>query len=155
MWNLFPTFTQSGTPNVPDCFLHMNTRRNTFSKAERLCGLTTVAELVATGSSFRVFPFRVVWRETEVQEMPVRVVFAVPKRSFKRAVMRNRIRRQMREAYRINKHELYDKLNSTGRKLQVMIVYTHREALATADIQDKIILTLRRLSEQLSDAGTR
>lgn len=131
------------------------TRRNTFSKAERLCGLTTVDTLVKSGASLRVFPFRVVWRETETQEMPVRILFAVPKRSFKRAVMRNRIRRQMREAYRMNKHALYDQLQASGQKIQVMLIYTHREALTTAEIRDKIILTLRRLSEQLPDAGTR
>lgn len=130
------------------------TMRNTFTRAERLSGTTTVEELVRTGESFRRFPFRVIYREVAEQEMPVRILFAVPKRTFKRAVMRNRIRRQLREAFRLNKHKLYERLEAKGKKLQVMVIYTHREALTSAEIRGKIILTLQRLTE-LTDAGKR
>jgi ribonuclease P protein component len=120
--------------------------RNTFGKAERLTGKTTIERLVKAGRAFRQFPFRVVWSvSAEMQQAPIRVAFAIPKRNFKRAVKRNLIRRHLREAWRTQKHELYAQLNAKNAQLELLIIYTHNEVLTSEEIKAKILLTLQRL----------
>lgn len=67
--------------------------------------------MFAGGSrSFSVFPLRVVYLPVEELEADASILISVSKRRFKRAVKRNRVKRQIREAYRVNKHELLNVL---------------------------------------------
>lgn len=88
------------------------------------------------------------------QPVPVRVAFGVPKRNFKSAVKRNRIKRLMREAYRLNKQDLHDALGLKSVKIVVFIIYTGKEVPSYAETQGKIILSLRRLLNAIDAAGT-
>ncbi len=81
---------------------------HSFGKEERLCRQSAIQELFANGKSFFSYPFKVVASALPTQEpfsnaTAARVLFSVPKRAFKRAVARNRIRRRAREAYRKNR----------------------------------------------------
>lgn len=126
--------------------------RNTFTKAERLIGKTTIEKLVKGGHSFRQFPMRVVWCINPAEEQaPVRVAFSIPKRNFKHAVKRNLIRRRLREAWRKQKHELYALLNARKQSLDVLIIYTHNEVIVSKDMEVKILLTLQRLIRALNE----
>ena len=60
--------------------------------------------------SFSIFPIRVVYMPVEQGEAPASILISVSKRRFKRAVKRNRVKRQIREAYRKNKYLLVDEL---------------------------------------------
>lgn len=80
-----------------------------FPKAEHLTLQRDIDALFSEGSHSAVaFPVRAVWRETEWDGRGprVKVLVSVSKRKFKHAVDRNRAKRQMREAYRLNKHIL-------------------------------------------------
>lgn len=126
----------------------------TFSKAERLSGIRNFEDLVKNGQSFFVHPFRIMWmRAGPNQESPLRIAFGVPKRNFKSAVKRNRIKRLMREAYRLNKHELYPALEQKSVKIVVMIVYTQRDMPDFNKVKGKIILSLLRLLDAIDGAG--
>lgn len=77
-----------------------------FPKQERLCGERSISDLFASGQSQFVHPFKVVWKWVERDPhhaVPVRVLIVVPKRQWKRAVDRNRIKRLIREGYRTTK----------------------------------------------------
>lgn len=78
---------------------------NTLCKAERLHSKIVIEKMFAGGfsRSFSVFPLRAVYMSVEQQEVPVSILISVPKKRFKRAVKRNRVKRQIREAYRKNK----------------------------------------------------
>ena len=64
--------------------------------------------------SFSIFPIRVVYMPVEQGEVPATILISVSKRRFKRAVKRNRVKRQIREVYRKNKQPLLDGLQNKG-----------------------------------------
>lgn len=84
--------------------------KQTFPKAERLCSRKTIGRLFEKGSTEAktsyLFPFKVFYLvDSDVpSNQPPQVLFSISKRSFKKAVDRNLLRRRCREAYRKNKH---------------------------------------------------
>jgi ribonuclease P protein component len=130
--------------------------RFTFQKEEKLTGLKIFADLTANGRSFFAHPFRIIWMPSSTeQKYPARVAFAVPKRNFRKAVDRNKVKRLLREIYRHHKHELYADLEKVGVKISVMFIYTQKEMPEHDGLERKIILSLQRLSKAAEgDGGT-
>lgn len=85
--------------------------RFTFGKQEKLKSRKLIEKLFTEGNSVKKFPVRLVFLQTKhTSNFPVQAGFSVPKRNFKKAVDRNRIKRLLREAYRHQKQPLYDQL---------------------------------------------
>jgi len=124
------------------------TRQLTFGKEEKLCSKKVIESLFESGKSLSGFPLRFVW-EFHKLESPVQVVFIVSKKNFRLAVDRNRIRRQLREAYRHHKHGLYEWCISENKQVALMVVYNGKKRPAYSEIESKIIVILRRLEETL------
>ncbi len=125
-------------------------KRYYFRKEERLCSIKLIEELYKLGSSFVFYPFRFVFKEVPIQEVPVQLVISVPKRKFKKAVDRNRIKRQIRETYRYQKeNSLYPSLLLKNKSLHLLIIYTGNEIITTSKIEKKLILGLERLITKL------
>ena len=121
----------------------------TFKKEERLCSKKLIEELFHNGSSFLLYPFRIVWLSHSLPaEVPVQVVINVPKRRFKKAVHRNLIKRRIREAYRLNKSvELYSFLETHSVQLLLSIQYVGKDISEYAFIERKFKLALVQLKE--------
>ena len=124
----------------------------TFKKEERLCSKKIIDRLFAEGDSFLSFPLKVVFVSAGLNTaFPVQVGFSVGKKNFKRAIKRNRIKRLIREAYRLNKHELYGQLND--QKLAVFFIYIGKEIPKYPSIEKamkKALLTIpKKLEESL------
>jgi ribonuclease P protein component len=112
--------------------------RNTFSKTEILRGKTSVDLLFAKGKKLHLKPIRMVYRVNQDQpEFPARALFVVPKSLFKKAHDRNRLRRRMRESYRLYKNDFYRDLHSalTGQSVDLAFLYTDKteSAYGTVD----------------------
>jgi ribonuclease P protein component len=120
----------------------------TFTKAERLCSKILIDKLIETGKSFNIPPFRSIWIEVSESSVPVQFVISVPKRNFKKAVDRNRLKRQTREAYRKNKKLLYDHLDD--KKVLLMLIYTAKTMIEYKELEEKIIMILQRLIENVN-----
>lgn len=119
--------------------------RNTFRKSERLTSKKAFEQLFAKGKSLVNSPFRLVWQKTASGTSPFKLGISVPKRSFAKAVERNKLKRRIREAFRKNKHELYEVLKKKDLTLEAMIIYTSKEELPYSEIEKKMIVSLQKL----------
>lgn len=90
------------------------------------------------------------YRWVEEIEQPVQVAFAAPKKSFKRAVDRNRIKRQMRAIFREESTALKQMAQPTGKNLLLLLIYTGSDLPDHQDLRDKIILSLQRLQQEIT-----
>ncbi len=120
----------------------------TFRKEERLCSKVFIDELVAKGKSFNSFPYRVSWIIATENKVPVKIVISVPKRIFKRAVDRNRLKRLTREGYRKNKEVLYKELKD--KKVNIMFVYTAKTLMEGKELEEKLVSALMMLVKRIN-----
>ncbi|WP_083322518.1 ribonuclease P protein component [Hymenobacter lapidarius] len=135
-----PEGSHEATGNAPF------TRRYTFPKEEHLCRKKLIEELFGKqGSSFGVYPLRIVWIKSAVPTTaPPQVLISVSKRTFKRAVDRNRLKRLIREAYRLNKYRLVEQ--PAGHQVALLgIIFTGKEKSPLALVEKKLISAIQRL----------
>lgn len=117
-----------------------------FNKIERLCSKTAIDDLFANGKSKTQFPIKLIYKVSEFESpFPVRAMFVVPKKKHKRANKRNIIKRRMREAYRLNKHNLYKSL--LNHKYDIMFLYLSNEENDYRVIESKMLQLLKQIQE--------
>jgi ribonuclease P protein component len=116
--------------------------RNTLGKQERLKSKKLIEKLYAEGDSVKTFPLRMMYVQTaHTSEFPCQVGVSVAKRNYKLAVDRNRLKRLMRETYRLQKQIVY---NNLDKPYVFMISYIGREEIKYEDLYLKMekLLTL-------------
>ncbi|HUR31874.1 MAG TPA: ribonuclease P protein component [Saprospiraceae bacterium] len=122
--------------------------RFTLSKQERLSSLKEIEILFAEGISLTKYPLRLIWREnSNGSDFPAQVMFSVSKKKFSSAVDRNRIKRLLRESYRLQKPDFYMALPE-GRKFHLGLIYTGSEILDLDAIQKSLSQALERMITQ-------
>ena len=117
-----------------------------FKKAERLKSRKVIEQMFREGKSFGVYPLRLVFLKIEEpqNDAPVQFTVSVSKKKFKTAVARNRVKRKVREAWRLNKNWLYEKMGNKEGQYAFMVIYTGKEDLPYRQI-DRAIKTINRL----------
>ena len=145
-------FQSLGSPSLPEkgpgdeATGTASPRRHTFPKEEHLCRKKLIEELFSKqGSSFGVYPLRIVWIKSEVPtSAPPQELISVSQRAFKRAVDRNRLKRLIREAYRLNKYRLTEQPD--GHPIALLgIIFTGKEKSPLALVEKKLISAFHRL----------
>lgn len=99
-------------------------KKFTLSASDRLKSRKALDLLFSEGNSFVVAPYRVIYRFVP---SGLQFTAGVSARNFKKASDRNRIKRQTREAYRLQKTELQDLLQQQQKGLHVFFTYTARD----------------------------
>ena len=125
-----------------------------LSKKERLKSRTQIEFLFEKGKSITVFPIRVNFLFLEA-EKPHQALIGVTasKRYFKKAVDRNRIKRLLREAYRLQKKELNEALGKAGKNALVFFMYTDKSLPTFELVTSAMDSCLKRLVQKLHVAG--
>jgi ribonuclease P protein component len=121
-----------------------------FRKDEILRKKKLIDRLFTEGTSFFIYPYKIFWLVTPLEtRFPAQILISVGKRAFKHAVDRNRIKRQVREVYRLNKHQLYENLDKQQQQCVMAIIYTANVHLPTEDLEIKIKAVIKRLYTEL------
>jgi ribonuclease P protein component len=129
----------------------MNTK-NTFPKKEHLCGEIRINRLFTEGKAFIAYPLRVMYSINKIPSTEaVKTMVTVPKKRFKRAAKRNRIKRLMRESYRLNKHSLYELCNEHNISLQIAFGYVSDTEADFVEIQEKMRKALARIETKIKE----
>lgn len=128
--------------------------KNTFSKEEKLCSTKAIDTLFAAGESFIAYPLRVVYiiyDESVAEDQRASVMISVSKRKFKRAVKRNRVKRMVREAYRLNKHGLTTLLQNNNKRIDIAFLYLKDELPEYSEIEKSILKTATILTDKVEN----
>jgi len=114
-----------------------------FPKNEKLKSSKAIEYLFLNGKKHIQFPLKIIYLETSESENN-KVAFSVPKRNFKKAVERNRIKRLLREIYRLNKHRLVKK----EANLLILFIYIGKQIPDYHTLEKKMISLMTYLNER-------
>jgi len=127
---------------------------NSFPKSEHLCGDKRIGQLFTQGDAFIAYPLRVVYLIAPKKDVEfASVMVSVPKKRFKRAVKRNRLKRLMREAYRLNKQPLVALLKENDLQLHIAFNYVSDDELDFVAVEKKMKVALQRLMDKIAPAS--
>lgn len=119
-----------------------------FPKSARLHLRKEISDLFTTGNSINAIPVRAKYKILPGPGVPLQMAVSVPKKHVKLAVNRNRIKRQIREIFRLNSHPTREYFAEKGKRAQIMFIYTTPEPPEYVILESKIILILQRLQEK-------
>ncbi len=115
-----------------------------FQKHERLKSLKAIRQIFSEGKQVKAFPIRAAFIPIENDLNLHQVAFSVPKKRFKRAVDRNRIKRQMREAYRLNRDQVLTELKQP---VGIVFIYLSNQHAALSVIEAAMVKCMRQIAQ--------
>lgn len=126
------------------------TQRYLLKKEDRLKSQKAIETLFKQGLSFSHFPFRVLWLKPNIGE-GLQVGFSASTKNFKKATDRNRIKRLMREAYRLQKNDLQFRLLSKQKSLHLFIIFIGKDLPDYEVIFEKTSAVLKRITKLVDE----
>ncbi len=126
----------------------------TLGKKERIASKRLVDSLFKGGESrsMSCYPLRAVYALVPLTDdgSQVKMMVSVPKRHFKRAVKRNRVKRQVRECYRKQKHLIYPPMaHHPQQTLAIAFIWLSDQLFDSKHIESRVSTLLNRIKEAL------
>jgi ribonuclease P protein component len=129
-----------------------------FPKEQRLCGDKAIQALFSKGSRSTLNPFNIIYHfqlSSEEYGQNVKILISVPKRKFKKANQRNRVRRRIREAWRISRNPLLEKISHLSsqpekKALHIAFIYNTEKQLPWTSILNAMERAILSLSARIS-----
>ena len=125
----------------------------TLPRSERLRSLKAIRRMFGEGRGGFVYPFRYIFladkKEGESEERGIEVMFSVPKKFHKRANKRNLLKRRTREAYRMNREGLCEKLQQGEETIMLAFIYSTKEVHSSKTIENAVQKILAQVGERL------
>ncbi len=121
------------------------TTRFTFKEGERLKRKKHIDTLFSQGKAYSVFPIIIKYLLVDEgdTETSVKAGFSVSKKKFKHAVKRNRVKRLMREAWRLQKHQLNN--IPSGKQLHLFFIYTDNKITEFQNVKEAVLKCIEKL----------
>ena len=120
----------------------------TFKKKDKLKSQKLIERLFDEGKSITVFPLRMLYLKTIHEDgSMIKAGVSVSKRNFKKAVQRNRIKRLLREAFRLNKPEYFNNITTS---YALMILYIGKDATDFNSVNKNLKQLLSTFLEKIS-----
>ena len=125
----------------------------TLPRSERLRSLKAIRRMFGEGRGGFVYPFRYIWiadkQEGESEGRGIEVMFSVPKKFHKRANKRNLLKRRTREAYRLNREELCERISQAGVEVNLAFIYSTKEVHLYKTVENAVQKILAQVCERL------
>ena len=125
----------------------------TLPRSERLRSLKAIRRMFGEGRGGFVYPFRYIWiadkQEGESEGRSIEVMFSVPKKFHKRANKRNLLKRRTREAYRLNREELCERISQAGVEVNLAFIYSTKEVHSYITVENAVQKILAQVCERL------
>lgn len=116
-----------------------------FSKKERINKFSDFQELTNKGNVLFCYPFRCIYLTCPSDYFQLKFAVSVSKKNFKLAVHRNRIKRLIREAYRLQKKEIFSPVESQKNEILILIIYIEKKEIPFIIIRKQLNILLNRL----------
>ncbi|MBO7260179.1 MAG: ribonuclease P protein component [Bacteroidaceae bacterium] len=126
-----------------------------FPKSEKLCSDKLIDRLFTEGDrSIGVFPVRLVFLQLPEDEFSgVNVMVSASKRHFKRAVARNRVKRQLREYYRLNSNNINQALKTNGKGLLLALIFTDSKLWGSEKLGKRLDSAFEKLLSSIENSA--
>lgn len=119
-----------------------------FGKTEKLKSVKLFTQLFEEGKSISGYPLKLIYLPVEHQDVSIKAGVTVPKRNFKSAVARNRIKRLLREVYRGNKAMVF---NNTDANFAFLFLYLGKDMPTFEQLDQKMKLVLNKFKVQSNE----
>lgn len=130
----------------------MEPQRFTLPKKEKLKGKKLIERLFAEGKTTSQYPLKLIYLRTDLEDgAKIKAGVTASKRNFKSAVKRNRIKRLMREAYRLNKSQIFNNIEGD---YAFMFLYLGKEMPTHRIISTTMALLIQRFCRETKKSGS-